>query len=245
MNNLIEQLENLLAESSKIVAMTGAGVSAESGIATFRDHETSLWAKYDPMELASPDGFARNPERVWAWYQWRRQQVVAAEPNPAHLGLADLALNHDLTLVTQNVDGLHARAGSEQVIELHGNIMRDRCNDNCGFERAAADLSAPLTECPQCHNAWLRPAVVWFGESLDANALFRVEQATRQCSLFLSIGTSSQVYPAAGFARLAHQSGAAIVEINPNNTGLTAQVTLAINQPAGEVFEQLTNRRMR
>ncbi|NVJ60169.1 MAG: NAD-dependent deacylase [Gammaproteobacteria bacterium] len=240
MNDLISQLEVFLSQSRQIVVMTGAGVSAESGIATFRDHKESLWAKYDPTELASPEGFAKDPHQVWAWYQWRRQQIAVAQPNPAHYGIAKLAERHNLTLVTQNVDGLHYRAGSKNVYELHGDIMKDKCNaSNCDYQQPAKNFEAPLTRCPKCQDEYLRPSVVWFGESLNADLLFKVEQATEQCSLFLSVGTSSQVYPAAGFAELAYRNGATIIEINPNATGLTSQVTLAINKPAGEVFAQL------
>lgn len=233
----IESLALALSQAKRIVVMTGAGVSADSGIDTFRSKQNSLWAKYDPMTLASPEGFAKDPETVWRWYQWRRQQIVQATPNATHIGLAKLAERYDLTLITQNVDGLHTRAGSPQVAELHGNIMLNRCNaKGCGYQSKDVDVNAGLSVCPQCSNDYLRPAVVWFGESLDERVIDIAEQASIQADLFLSVGTSSQVYPAAGFAHLARAQGAKLVEINPQATALTEGVDWAIAEPAARVF---------
>jgi NAD-dependent deacetylase len=242
MTSDIQQLARWLQKSRTTVIMTGAGVSAESGLATFRDAQDGLWADVNPVELASPEGFARNPHRVWQWYQWRRQQVMAAEPNWAHIGIARLQSALGVKLITQNVDGLHQRSGSWQVCELHGNIMQNRCNSaKCDYSEAVTDASVELSLCPRCQSDWLRPSVVWFGESLDPGVIQFAESETYLCDLFLSVGTSSQVYPAAGFAQLAKSRGAQLVEINPNPTQLSAQVDLLIAQPAGQVFKQLTD----
>ncbi|PWK53828.1 SIR2 family NAD-dependent protein deacylase [Pleionea mediterranea] len=236
----VESLARALEQAQHIVVMTGAGVSADSGIDTFRGKQNSLWAKYDPVTLASPEGFAKDPETVWQWYQWRRQQIEQATPNATHNMLAKLAERFSLSLITQNVDGLHHRAGSQQVAELHGNITVNRCNGECcDYQSANADSSAELSLCPQCKEHYLRPGVVWFGESLDENVLSYAEQAAQKADLFLSVGTSSQVYPAAGFAHIAKSHGATLIEINPQATALTSGVDLAIAQPAAKVFSAL------
>ncbi len=236
----INQLVDWITTAQRIVIMTGAGVSAESGIATFREAKDSLWAKFNPQQLASPEGFANDPETVWQWYQWRRQQVLSASPNPAHGGIAKLQLKFDASLVTQNVDGLHQKAGSPEVFELHGNLFRDRCNNSvCSYQRDSIDVSAPLTLCPQCESSYLRPSVVWFGESLSAHVLDQVTEKTARCDLFISVGTSAEVYPAAGFADLAQSNSARILEINPNVTVLSTRADWVIAEPAGKVFQSL------
>ncbi len=236
----IKSLAEWLKKAQNTVILTGAGVSAESGLATFRDPQDGFWAKYDPMEMASPEGFARDPHLVWKWYQWRRQQVVAATPNMAHIGIARLQSAMGVKLITQNVDGLHQRGGSEQVCELHGTIMRNHCNSmQCDYSEAVSDTSGELMRCPECNSDWLRPSVVWFGESLDSGVIQFAEAESYQCDLFLSVGTSAQVYPAAGFAQLAKSRGAKVVEINPNPTDLSHRADLLIAEPAGAVFAQL------
>jgi NAD-dependent deacetylase len=221
--------------------MTGAGISAESGVPTFREAQTGLWAQYDPEELATPRAFQRNPELVWEWYSWRRELVVQAQPNSGHLALAKLAaLAPKLTLITQNVDGLHQRAGSPELIELHGNILRIKCS---GDGRIVSDW--PPTDqipppCPHC-GALLRPDVVWFGESLPMTALNQAAKAAEQADIFLSVGTSALVHPAASLAHIALQRRAVVAEINLDPTPLTPRATIAWHGRAGELLPALLN----
>lgn len=212
------ELVGALRSARRVAALTGAGVSAESGIPTFREALTGLWARYDPLELASPAGFARDPDRVWSWYRERRHAIARAVPNPGHLALARLERRVPrFTLITQNIDSLHARAGSREVIELHGNIARVKCSAE---DTVVADFedSERAPRCPRC-GAPLRPDVVWFGELLPAGAVQRAWAATRQCDVFLSIGTSNLVEPAASLPWLAAESGALVVVINPSGEG--------------------------
>src|ERR1700736_5644540 len=207
-----------LRDAKKIVALTGAGVSAESGLATFRDAQTGLWSKFKPEELATAEAFRRNPRLVWDWYVWRRQQALKAEPNTGHLALAEMERRaFEFLLVTQNVDGLHARAGSEQIVELHGNIHRFRCFDkNCTTD----NFDVKHGRCRSCGGN-LRPDVVWFGEMLPTDALQAAIDAAETCDAFFSIGTSSVVYPAADLWRRAKECGAIVIEINKDPTPLT------------------------
>jgi NAD-dependent deacetylase len=190
-------LISALRDAGRVVALTGSGISAESGVPTFREAQTGLWERYDPQELATPEAFARDPHLVWEWYEWRRNLVAKAEPNPGHRALAELERRiPGFTLVTQNVDGLHERAGSRNIIELHGNILRSKCSlEDEVIQPEEHDDSVP-PRCARC-GAFLRPDVVWFGEMLPVGALEAASQAARGCDLFLSIGTSSLVYPAA------------------------------------------------
>jgi NAD-dependent deacetylase len=213
-----------LRAARHVAVLTGAGVSAESGLPTFRDPLTGLWARYRPEELATPYAFARDPALVWRWYRMRRDAARQASPNAAHLALARLeSLVPRFTLITQNVDELHRRAGSREPIELHGSLFRSRCcTDGSAHEDAAeADLKADrLTRCPGC-GALLRPGVVWFGEPLPEAELARGRAAALECDVFLSVGTSHQVYPAAALPAAAAASGATVAVINPD--GGTAQ----------------------
>jgi NAD-dependent deacetylase len=220
--------------------LTGAGISAESGIPTFRDAQEGLWAQYSPLDLATPEGFARDPELVWRWYEWRRELVRAAQPNPGHIALARLAeLVPRLTLVTQNVDGLHQRAGSRSVIEYHGNILRDRCTlEQALAERAEESRVAALPRCASC-GGLLRPDVVWFGETIPQRALLQAEAAASDCDAFLSIGTSSLVYPAAGLADVALRRGIPVIEVNPNPTDLTSRADVVLQGPGGRILPEL------
>ena len=217
--------------------LTGAGISAESGIPTFRDAQTGLWEQYDPLDLATPEAFLRDPELVWRWYRWRRELVASAEPNAGHVALARLAaLVPRLTLVTQNVDGLHQRAGSEDVVEFHGNLFEDRCFvEGCVV---TAEEHHVVPKCPGC-GAHLRPGVVWFGEAIPEQALAASFAAATDCDVFLSVGTSSLVYPAAGLAEVAKTSGAVAAEINPEPTALTAGTDEWLAGPAGVVLPAL------
>jgi NAD-dependent deacetylase len=229
-----------LAVSRRVAVLTGAGISAESGIPTFRDALTGLWANYDPQELATPEGFARNPGLVWEWYAERRARIAAVQPNPGHVALAALAQRFErFTLVTQNIDSLHQRAGSREVVELHGNIARVKCSR----EGTVVDAFPAGESPPRCHcGAWLRPDVVWFGEMLPAAALARAEAAAEHCEVFFSIGTSAQVYPAAELPLRALSAGAAVVEINPERTSLTRHAQFVLPGAAGKVLPALLQR---
>ena len=198
-----------LRDAQHICVLTGAGVSAESGVPTFRDAQSGLWAEYDPMDLATPEAFVANPDLVWDWYQWRRELVARAEPNPAHLALARLArIVPKLTLVTQNVDGLHQRAGSADVIEFHGNLFTNQCSRDGRIEHGPIDDAAPV--CSAC-GARLRPGVVWFGESIPKAALNRSFAAAASCDVLLSWGTSAVWHPAAVLIEFARGAGAVIM----------------------------------
>lgn len=233
------RLVEVLRQAHRVTVLTGAGVSAESRIPTFRDAMTGLWARYKPEELATPEAFQRDPKLVWEWYQWRRDLVSGASPNPGHYALVTMQQKiAELTLVTQNVDGLHHRAGSSAVLELHGNLARCKC-----FEEDRVLESWPETDevpprCPNCGGR-LRPDVVWFGESLPPDTLRRAALAAASCDLFFSIGTSAVVFPAASLIYQAMRAGAVTVEINPRATEQTAQVTYALAGPSGELLPEL------
>jgi NAD-dependent deacetylase len=234
-----EALLDRLNASARVLALTGAGISAESGVPTFRDAQTGLWSKYRAEDLATPEAFLRQPRMVWDWYGYRRELTARAEPNPGHRALVELArLFSGFTLVTQNVDGLHARAGSRDVVELHGNITRTLCFDEMTEVSEFTDDGKTPPRCPRC-NALLRPGVVWFGESLPRAALERAEAAAESCQVVLSIGTSSLVHPAAGLPHLAKRSGALLVEINPNPTPLTPFADHVLAGPAGQILPEL------
>ena len=228
-----------LAAARSVTALTGAGVSAESGVPTFRDALTGLWAKYRPEDLATPEAFRRNPRLVWEWYEWRRKLVADADPNPGHLALAGMeTLFPDFQLITQNVDGLHQTAGNRHVTELHGNITRTKCfDDNVAVDTWVETGNIP-PKCPRC-GGLLRPDVVWFGESLPEAAMEAATHASRQCQVFLSIGTSTVVYPAAGLPTEALRAGATVVEINPHRTPFTNTAHFVLSGAAGSVLPQM------
>jgi NAD-dependent deacetylase len=223
----------------RVTVLTGAGISAESGVPTFRGEE-GLWRQYQPEELATPDAFARDPRLVWEWYDWRRGLIGACRPNPAHHILVDMeAKLPDFTLITQNVDGLHHIAGNQRVIELHGNIWRMCCTrEGTTHEDRMIPLSDLPPHCVRC-GALLRPDVVWFGEPLPAQALEAAFEAAATCDVMLVIGTSAVVQPAASFPLVARQNGAALVEINPQATVLSDYVDLILRQPAAQALPQL------
>ena len=211
-----------LHAASHIAVLTGAGVSAESGVPTFRDAQTGLWARYRPEELATEAAFRRDPGRVWAWYAERRAKLQGVQPNDGHRALAAFAQRHPgrMTLMTQNVDGLHRRAGSEGVLCLHGDLFEDRGLDTprdcCRIDDACAGYPP---YCDRCGNR-VRPGVVWFGEPLPFAALDAAQKAARACQVMLVIGTSGAVYPAAGLAQRARSAGAKVVIVNPEPTAL-------------------------
>ncbi|QYJ14582.1 NAD-dependent protein deacylase Sir2 [Rubrobacter xylanophilus DSM 9941] len=230
------ELADALRGARAVAALTGSGVSAESGVPTFRDARSGLWERFDPEELATPEAFLRDPKLVWEWYSWRRGLVLRAEPNPAHRALAELERRVlCFTLITQNVDGLHRRAGSGNVIELHGNILRTVCSAE-RIPREPGGGSPP--RCPHC-GAPLRPDVVWFGEALPPGALEEASKAARGCEVFLCVGTSGVVYPAAGLPREAAEAGALLVEINPERTPVTSLADFVLRGRAGEALPAL------
>lgn len=236
---LPELLIDKLCAARRVVALTGAGVSAESGVPTFRDAQTGLWASFKPEDLATPRAFRRNPKLVWEWYAWRRETVASVAPNPGHLALVEMEkLFVEFHLITQNVDGLHQSAGSQKVIELHGNITRTKCFDeNMVVERWAENGDVP-PKCPRC-GGLLRPDVVWFEEPLPEMEIGLAARASANCEVFFSIGTSALVYPAAGLPVTALRAGAVVVEINPEPTPLTPRVQFAISGAAGVVLPEL------
>jgi NAD-dependent deacetylase len=233
------RLVQKLRGARHVVALTGAGVSAESGVPTFRDAQTGLWARFRPEELATASAFRRDPKLVWDWYEWRRGLVASATPNPAHRALARLeGLVPEFTLVTQNVDGLHARAGSRRVVELHGNIHRAKCFEEGVVVEAGVPSAEGPPRCPTCGGP-LRPDVVWFGEMLPPQALAAAEAAVRGCHILFSIGTSAGVFPAAQLPVTALQSGAMVVEINKDPTPLSSVATFSLRGQAGEILPRL------
>ena len=228
-----------LCRARSVVVLTGAGVSAESGVPTFRAAQTGLWENFKPEELATPEAYRRNSKLVWEWYEWRREKVRTVQPNAGHKALAAMARRFaEFTLITQNVDGLHQRAGSAGVIELHGNITRTKCfAENIVVPEWTKTGEVP-PRCPQC-KGHLRPDVVWFGEDLPEAAINEAMHASGACDVFLSIGTSSVVYPAAMLPEIALRIGATVVEINPDETPLTPTATFSLRGPSGVVLPEL------
>jgi NAD-dependent deacetylase len=222
----------------RVAVLTGAGISAESGVPTFRDAQTGLWAQYDPADLATPEAFVRDPKLVWEWYAWRREMVCQVQPNAGHLALAAMEARYpEFTLITQNVDGLHRRAGSRNVRHLHGDITRVKCFD-CEAPAARWDAEPVPPLCAMCGGR-LRPDVVWFGEMLPLHELEAAMAAARACDLFLCVGTSSLVYPAAALPQLALEAGATVVEINPDATPLSPHAHYVLRGKAGMVLPAL------
>ena len=240
----LEAARELLDGVRRLAVLTGAGMSAESGVATFRDAQSGLWSRFDPMRLASPEGFRADPALVWRWYAWRREQVARAQPNAGHLALAKAACRFDaLSIVTQNVDGLHQRAGSREVIELHGSILRSRCLTGCGvaYDRPDDLPAGEPPRCPDC-GGWLRPDVVWFGEMLDPVRLQAAEAAVTGAEALLVVGTSGLVNPAAGLPAQARRAGVPVVIVNPQPTGIDATAVLMVAGTAAAVLPALLGR---
>jgi len=246
----LQLVAEALRRAQHVVVFTGAGVSAESGIPTFRDALTGLWQRFDPEQLATAEAFQRDPALVWGWYEWRRARVLQARPNPAHLAIAELARHvPQLTLVTQNVDDLHERAGSLEVIHLHGSLHQPRCFD-CSrpYEMLAADPQEPAEgrriappRCPYC-GGLVRPGVVWFGEMLPEQALQQAFAAAEACDLLLSVGTSGVVYPAAQVPQQALDSGAEVAHINQQAFVPSSPREHSLVGPAGELVPALLQR---
>ena len=231
----------LLSAASAVVCLTGAGVSAESGVPTFRDAQTGLWSRFDAEELASPEGFERDPGLVWRWYMWRLDLLEAASPNAGHTALAQLAgLCERFLLVTQNVDDLHEQAGSTDVIHLHGSLLRFRCRGcaqphHLTEEQRRAD-SPPA--CPSCGDL-VRPDVVWFGEGLPWQAVEGAAEAAHSCELMLVVGTSGLVYPAAQLPFIAKRAGATVIDVNPEPGPISSIADLFLQGKSGEILPAL------
>jgi NAD-dependent deacetylase len=233
------ELIHLLKKATRVAVLTGAGVSQESGLRTFRDAQAGLWAQYKPEDLATPTAFTRDPKLVWDWYATRREAVKGVRPNPGHYALVDMEKNiPEFTLITQNVDGLHHRAGSKNIIELHGNILNVRCSKCGAFAATWEDDLNFVPRCEKC-NGLLRPDVVWFEESLPREQLESALKASRTCEVFFSIGTSGVVYPAAALAHAAQSEGSVVIEINIDSTQLTSKVDFAFHGKSGEILPEL------
>lgn len=237
---MLSSIRAWIASAHSIAVLTGAGISAESGIPTFRD-AGGLWKNFRAEDLATPQAFSRDPKFVWEWYDWRRSLIAKAEPNAGHRALAELEKRtHAFTLITQNVDGLHDRAGSSRLLKVHGDIWTLRCT-GCGRERHDPQPSLPNLP-PKCScGAIERPGVVWFGENLPPDIWSQAEQAASAASLFLVVGTSALVYPAAGLVHLAQASGAKVVEVNPAETPVSGMVDFSWRAPAAEALPQLVS----
>jgi NAD-dependent protein deacetylase/lipoamidase len=241
MIDAIEHAAELFAAARRVVVVTGAGMSKESGIPTFRDAQTGLWSRYDPQELATRRGFANNPALVWTWYAERRAIIERAQPHDGYRALAQMEPHFDsLVILTQNIDGLHSAAGSCDVVELHGNIRRTKCFDANHPTRGphSPDDIPPRCEC----GSLLRPDVVWFGEMLDPAHLDRAAKAIDACDVMLVVGTSALVYPAAGFPEDAGRAGKPVIEINPEETPLTASVDVSVRMGARDALMELGRR---
>jgi NAD-dependent deacetylase len=233
--DLIQALRTL----HRVAVLTGAGASQESGLRTFRDAQTGLWAQYKPEDLASPQAFVRDPKLIWDWYAWRREAIKGVRPNAGHYALVEIEkrIQH-FTLITQNVDGLHRMAGNQNVLELHGNIQRVRCSECYLFTETWDDDFESVPQCAVC-GGLLRPDVVWFGELLPREQLEAAVEAARTCDIFISIGTSGVVQPAASLGFAAHNRGAVVVEINAEATPLTPKADYFLQGKSGEILPEL------
>jgi NAD-dependent deacetylase len=234
----LERVRRWIARAGTVSVLSGAGISAESGIPTFRG-EGGLWKGQRPEELATPQAFAGDPERVWEFYQWRRRKVAGCRPNPGHFALARLeAACSDFRLMTQNVDGFHQAAGSVNVVEVHGSLWTLRCT-GCGAESENRELDLPpVPACADC-DAPLRPGVVWFGEALRSSSLVAMERAAAEADLLLVVGTSAVVYPAAGMVAVARDAGARVVEVNLGETAATPVCDAALHGRSGDLLPLL------
>lgn len=230
-----------MKQARRVAALTGAGVSAESGVPTFRGKD-GLWRSFRAEDLATPEAFARDPKLVWEWYDWRRNLIAPLSPNPGHRALARMeTLFPGFTLITQNVDGLHRAAGSAAPVEMHGNIWMTRCaREGTVRENRQTPLPQIPPRCPQC-GALLRPHIVWFGEALDPEILDRAFTAAREAELFFVIGTAAAVQPAASLAGVAGERGALVVEVNVEETPVTQLAGLSLRGPSGKILPELVN----
>jgi NAD-dependent deacetylase len=229
-----------LGSARRVMALSGAGISRESGVPTFREAGEGLWEKVPMEEVATPEALRRNPLRVWEFYEMRRENMKSVDPNPGHYALAQMDdLFDELTVVTQNIDGLHQRAGSRDVIEVHGSLWRVRCVDDCGHEVDPFPHPAPEIPPPCRCGSTLRPAVVLFGENLPIVEFERARRAALECDVGMSLGTSSVVWPAAGIPLVAKEGGAFVIEVNPEETELTAHFDVSLRGPTGDILPRL------
>ena len=243
---LIQQVADHLRVSQRLMILTGAGISSESGVPTFRDSLEGLWSRYDPAQLATPDAFRRDPTLVWSWYAFRRAAVRRAQPNPGHHALAEIQRRQpQAVLITQNVDDLHERAGSRAPIHLHGNIARSKCAAACRGEPTHIELPIAVSEaesapppCPYC-GAPARPDVVWFGEMLPPAALTTAHAAAARADVCLVVGTSGVVVPAAHLPLEAKAAGAFVIEVNPVESAITPHADVWLSAPAGEILPRV------
>lgn len=241
MNDALADLVKPLLQATEVVVFSGAGLSADSGIPTFRDGATGLWANVDPDEVVSIEGFERNPAKVWDWHETMRALFAEVLPNAGHRGIVELAAllpKARLTVITQNIDGLHQVAGSTRVFEIHGSALRVRCHHHCGFV-APWPLGEPAPrQCPVC-GARVRPDVVWFGEPLDDAVFSRAVESSLGADVFISVGTSAIIQPAASLPMAARRSGALIVEVNPHATPFSEFADHSVRAGASAFFPAL------
>jgi len=237
LEELLKAAELIRRNAGDVVALTGAGISADSGIPTFRG-SGGLWSKYKPEELATPRAFQESPERVWEWYAWRISIVKSASPNPAHIALAKMEeLGYLKCIVTQNVDDLHERACTKCLVKLHGDIMTARCT-SCGFEIKWKDVPKGVPKCPVCCSS-MRPAVVWFGESLDPEVIIKAGELFKEARVALVVGTSAVVQPAASLPLITKKAGGYIIEINPSETPLSPEADVVIRERASVALPKI------
>ncbi len=234
------KLRSLLTPSTRTVVFTGAGISAESGVPTFRG-QNGLWKRFRVEDLATPEAFEANPQRVWEWYCWRRELVSRLNPNPGHLAVAQFERSvSNFCLITQNVDGLHDRAGNRRILKLHGDIWEVRC---LACHQTRVNLEVPLLFPPRCHcGGMLRPAVVWFGEMLPVGIFQQAVREAESCQLFFSVGTSAEVYPAAQLPAVAGRRGAYVVEVNIERSAAAEAADEVLLGKAGEILPELQAR---
>lgn len=236
---MIDELVEIMLKCRHCAVLTGAGISAESGVPTFRGQE-GLWKKFKPEELATMDAFMANPKLVWEWYNWRRDLMSEVKPNPGHFALGELEdFFESFTLITQNIDGLHHEAGSKSILELHGNIHRNKCAKCNRLVSVTAEIDPDqIPGCEHCGGR-IRPDVVWFGEMLDNDIITEAFRASEEADIFFSIGTSAIVHPAASLPMMAKRAGATLIEINPERTPLTEVADFYVSARSGEFLSKL------
>jgi NAD-dependent deacetylase len=242
-NTAIQVAANLILSSKQLTIFTGAGVSKESGIPTYRDPREGLWEKYDPMELATPFGYINNPQVAWKWHLEGRTRMLNAQPNPGHFALTELERRYSAVIITQNVDDLHERAGSKSVVHLHGSILTHRCFQNCrgnptliDISKLSYDLDSGPPRCPYC-SAYVRPNVVWFGEVLPREPVQDMFDALNETDLMLVVGLSGAI--TYNVPQMVKQRGGRIIEVNPNESEITPHVDVFLQGFSGEVLPEL------
>ena len=234
---MFELIADKLKNAKKIVFVTGAGISQESGIPTFRGTD-GLWRKYDPMQLATIDAFYDDPKLVWEWYEDRRKNILQAKPNPGHSAIAELEKYKEVTVLTQNIDGLHQRSGSTKVLELHGSIIRIKCSV-CNFkDNIPTSFDELPPKCSSCNNI-LRPDVVWFGESLPQDVWNQAIFEAKSCDVMIIAGTSLVVSPANTLPIYAKQNNALLVEVNPEETIMSSEMDLSLKMTSAKALPNL------